>query len=49
MPIANRHWTFTVISGAPDEPSAYAPLEDDEIIYHCAPQGSTIQSALHEI
>jgi hypothetical protein len=52
MPIANRHWSFnpTVVSGAPDEPGVYALFEDEEIVYYgCAMQGSTIQSALHEI
>jgi hypothetical protein len=52
MPIANRHWTFNplVLSGAPNEPGVYALFEDDEIVYYgCAVQGSTIQSALHEV
>jgi hypothetical protein len=52
MPLANRRWSFNplVVSGAPHEPGVYALLEDDEIVYYgCAMQGSTIQSALHEI
>ena len=52
MPIANRRWTFNalVLSGAPQEPGVYALFEDDEVVYYgSAVQGSTIQSALHEI